>query len=226
MGTSAVTVCEGTPSLGSYIRCGPTLSRQHALVWVGLTTSSHWIGWKALPQAPARFQPHAGTTPAPPTHRIRTDATRPLHPQASARAQRGHSANYCVVYPRNTPENHPPTEVCMIHSKGHRGCRIQDPGTHGYRWWKKANFRTARAQRTVRPPEPKRSAPARDHNTAPQNPRRSEHPSTGVPLRKRGSNKTPACAACRIHLARPPPGTQGGEGEGNGRTYNMQRLHS
>ena len=43
----------------------------------------------------------------------------------------GHSANYCVVYPGNTPENHPPTEACMIHSKQHRGCRIQDPETRG-----------------------------------------------------------------------------------------------
>ena len=32
-------------------------------------------------------------------------------------AQRAHSANDYIVYPRNTPENHPPTEVCMIHSK-------------------------------------------------------------------------------------------------------------
>ena len=42
-----------------------------------------------------------------------------------------HSANYYVVYPRNTPESHPTTEACMIHSKQHRGCRIQDPGTRG-----------------------------------------------------------------------------------------------
>ena len=46
-------------------------------------------------------------------------------------AQRTHSANYYFVYPGNTPENHPPTEACMIHSKQHRGCRIQDPGTRG-----------------------------------------------------------------------------------------------
>ena len=42
-----------------------------------------------------------------------------------------HGASYYVVYPRNTPENHRPTEACMIHSKQQRGCRIQDPGTHG-----------------------------------------------------------------------------------------------
>ena len=46
-------------------------------------------------------------------------------------AQRGHSANHSVVYPGNTPDNHPPTEACMIHSKQHRGYRIQDPGTRG-----------------------------------------------------------------------------------------------
>ena len=55
-------------------------------------------------------------------------------------AQRGYSANCYVVYPGNTPANHPPTEACMIHSKQHRGCRIQDPGTRGYRWWKTADF--------------------------------------------------------------------------------------
>ena len=38
---------------------------------------------------------------------------------------------YYVAYPVNTPENHPPTEACMINSKQHRGCRIQDPGTRG-----------------------------------------------------------------------------------------------
>ena len=36
-----------------------------------------------------------------------------------------------IVYPGNTPANHPPTEACMIHSKQHRGCRIQGPGTRG-----------------------------------------------------------------------------------------------
>ena len=27
------------------------------------------------------------------------------------------SANYYTVYPGNTPENHPPTEACMLNSK-------------------------------------------------------------------------------------------------------------
>ena len=77
-----------------------------------------------------------------------------------------HSTNYYAVHPGNTPANHPPTEACMIHSKQHRGCGIQDPGTRGkhqtqtqnpwctsrgcglqnsgptcgYRWWKTADF--------------------------------------------------------------------------------------
>ena len=32
------------------------------------------------------------------------------------------------------------------------GCRIQDLGIRGYRWWKTADFSTVQAQRTVRPP--------------------------------------------------------------------------
>ena len=52
----------------------------------------------------------------------------------TAHAQRGHSTNHYGVHPGNTPANHPPTEASMIHSKPHRGCRIQDPGTRGYRW--------------------------------------------------------------------------------------------
>ena len=45
------------------------------------------------------------------------------------------------------------------------GCRIQDPGTRGDRWWKTADFShsvgTARAQRTVRPPPMGRSGSTR-----------------------------------------------------------------
>ena len=59
--------------------------------------------------------------------------------QGGVFAERAHSANYYAVYPGNTPENHRPTEACMIHSKQHRGCRTQDPGTRGYRWWKTAD---------------------------------------------------------------------------------------
>ena len=35
----------------------------------------------------------------------------------TARAQRGHSANYYGDYPGNNPENHPPAESCTINSK-------------------------------------------------------------------------------------------------------------
>ena len=35
----------------------------------------------------------------------------------TARAQRGHSANYYGDYPGNNPENHPPAEGCTINSK-------------------------------------------------------------------------------------------------------------
>ena len=43
-------------------------------------------------------------------------------------AQRGHSANYYVVYPGNTPEHHPPTEACTINSKQHRGAELRTLG--------------------------------------------------------------------------------------------------
>ena len=48
-------------------------------------------------------------------------------------AQSRHSANYYIVYPGNTPENHPPTEACMINSKQHG---VQSSGPWG------AEFRT------------------------------------------------------------------------------------
>ena len=71
--------------------------------------------------------------------------------KGGAFAQRTHGANYYVVYPGNIPEDHPPTEIRMIHSKPHRGCSIQDLGICGYRGWKTADFShsrcTARAQR-------------------------------------------------------------------------------
>ena len=35
----------------------------------------------------------------------------------TARAQRGHSANYCGDYPGDNPANHPPAESCAINSK-------------------------------------------------------------------------------------------------------------
>ena len=45
-----------------------------------------------------------------------------------------------VSIPGTPPANHPPTEACVVHSKQHRGRRLQDPGTRGYRWWKTADF--------------------------------------------------------------------------------------
>ena len=45
-----------------------------------------------------------------------------------------------MLIPGTPPANHPPSEACVIHSKQHRGCGVQDPGTHGYRWWKTADF--------------------------------------------------------------------------------------
>ena len=50
-----------------------------------------------------------------------------------------YSAHYYGGSPGNTPANHPPTEACTILSTQHRGCRIQDPGTRGYRRWKTAD---------------------------------------------------------------------------------------
>ena len=86
-------------------------------------------------------------------------------------AHPGHSTGTAPIMtlfiPGTTPENHPPTEACMIHSKQHWGaeirtlgpvasirlnkkipgvpagavgCRIQEPGIRGYRWWKTADF--------------------------------------------------------------------------------------
>ena len=41
----------------------------------------------------------------------------------------------------------------MINSKQHRGCGIQDPGTHGYRWWKTADFSHSAGTAHGAPPE-------------------------------------------------------------------------
>ena len=49
------------------------------------------------------------------------------------------------------PANHPLTEGCVIHSNQHRGCRMtREPVATG--GGKQPPFRTARSQRTVRPP--------------------------------------------------------------------------
>ena len=62
-----------------------------------------------------------------------------LVPKAAFSHSAGTASMITLVIPR-TPANHPPTEACMMHSKQHRGSRIQDPGTRGYRWWKTAGF--------------------------------------------------------------------------------------
>ena len=49
-------------------------------------------------------------------------------------------SSHYAAYPGNTPAKRPPTEACTIHSKQRRVCRVQDPGTRGYRRWKTANF--------------------------------------------------------------------------------------
>ena len=84
-------------------------------------------------------QPHNG-----PQHHPCILTAHPTHP-GGVFAQR----QLLRVYPGNTPANHPPTEGCMIHSKQHRGCRIQDPGTRGYRWGENSRIF---AQCTVPPP--------------------------------------------------------------------------
>ena len=52
----------------------------------------------------------------------------------TARAQRQSLRCSSREHPCKPPP--PLTEVRMIHSKRHRGCRIQGPGTQGYRRWK------------------------------------------------------------------------------------------
>ena len=76
---------------------------------------------------------HALTYP-PIGRQVQTKMTwRTLLIRGGVFAQRGHSAGTAPIitlyYPGNTPENHPPTEACMIHSKQHLGCSIQDPRT-------------------------------------------------------------------------------------------------
>ena len=62
-------------------------------------------------------------------------------------AQHSHSANCYVVYPRNTPDNHPPIEACMINSKQH-GMRNSGPWDP---WLPVVENSQFFAQRMVRP---------------------------------------------------------------------------
>ena len=62
-------------------------------------------------------------------------------------AQHAHSANCYVVYPRNTPDNQPPIEACMINSKQH-GMRNSGPWDP---WLPVVENSQFFAQRMVRP---------------------------------------------------------------------------
>ena len=62
----------------------------------------------------------------------------PPHPPP--RTARGTAPIITVFIPGTPLHTPPPTEVCMIHSKQHRGCGSQDPGTRGHRRWKTAAF--------------------------------------------------------------------------------------
>ena len=147
--------------------------------------SQHWSPYKTIHGKPSattlttgapHYHPHT-TTPIIPTQlpaaytgdaQSEPNTSNPtILSLGGVFAQRAHSATSYVVYPGNTPENHPLTETCMINSKQHQGCRIQDPGTRGkhlpkkrnpwcisrgcrvqnsgpgtrgYRWWKTADF--------------------------------------------------------------------------------------
>ena len=77
-------------------------------------------------------------------------------------AQRGHSAGtapiIALLVPATPLKTTPPTEACMIHSKQHRGCRMQDPGTRGYRWWKTDDFSHSAGTAHSAPPWTKQKA--------------------------------------------------------------------
>ena len=69
----------------------------------------------------------------------------------TARAQRAHSANYYRVYPGNTPENHPPLQKHASIQNSISGAEFRTLGPVATGGGKQPTFRTARAQRTVRP---------------------------------------------------------------------------
>ena len=85
-----------------------------------------------------------------------------------------------LFIPETPPENHPPTEARAIHSKPHRGCRRQHPGTRGYRRWKTADFSHSAGTAHGAPPNlgkggtrareaaMRESAPRRQTSTAPR----------------------------------------------------------
>ena len=66
----------------------------------------------------------------------------------------GTAPTIALFIPGTPPANHPPTEACMIHSKRHPGCTIQDPETRGYRWWKTDDFSHSAGTAHGAPPLP------------------------------------------------------------------------
>ena len=116
-----------------------------------------------------------------------------------------HSANYYVAYPRNTPENHPPpTEACTIHSKQHRRCRFQDPGTRGYRWWKTAAFPHSAGSARCTPSAPRHHTAHGAHSGTDgkmprQNPRRGKKKIDGT-----NAEPLPGRKRCGAVNRRPP----------------------
>ena len=99
-----------------------------------------------------------------------------LRPRGRFRPARAQSQY--IVYPGNTPENPPPTEACMIHSKQHavqnsgpwdpwqashqknspwctsRGCRVQNSGPMATGGGQKPTFRRAHSAPPPPPPPP------------------------------------------------------------------------
>ena len=72
-----------------------------------------------------------------------------------------------MFIPGTPPANHPPTEACMIHSKQHRGCRSQGPGTRGYRGWKTADFSHSAGTAHGAPPVQTRNPEGSGHKARP-----------------------------------------------------------
>ena len=77
------------------------------------------------------------------------------HPSKGAFSHRAGTAPIITVFiPGTPPANPPPTEACMITSNQHRGCRIQDRGARGYRWWITPDFSHSTRTAHGAPPEP------------------------------------------------------------------------
>ena len=98
----------------------------------------------------------------PPSRPVSAKNAQRLIKQVAQTHARAHSAgtapSITLFIPGTPPANHPPTEACRFHSKPHRGCRMQDPGTRGYRRWKTADF--SHSPGTAHDGPPKRLPPA------------------------------------------------------------------